>query len=274
DGVTWVNVNNNSLTLSTSNATNNSLTLSTSNATNNSLTLSTSSANNNSLILSASNTNDNLLVPSQSTENNRSLDAIETIVKKYFSQSSTKCTKGKKRVVSGANGRSVTDLDEFALTTIKKKKTTEAKLTKKNNSKKTNATQKQNVRSTTDIYNANGTNITDSTNATNVTPDGIHNGSLPPITYMLPSNTSRMISTYSSNFGSYTPLHNLSTMPPTQCQLCFHFIKPLEMTSNCNQCHRILCWECSSKIDRTHQLCQSCRTYYTNQQQTYFNYNP
>ncbi|CAF2130867.1 unnamed protein product [Rotaria magnacalcarata] len=270
------NVNNNSLTLSTSNATNNSLALSTSNANNNSLALSTSNTNNNSLILSASNTNDNLLVPSQSTENNRSLDAIETIVKKYFSQSSTKCTKGKKRVVSGANGangRSVTDLDEFALTTIKKKKTTEAKLTKKNNSKKTNLTQKQNVRSITDIYNANGTNIADSTSTTNVTPAGIHNGSLPPITYMLPSNTSQMISTYSSNFGSYTPLHNLSAMPPTQCQLCFHFIKPLEMTSNCNQCHRILCWECSSKIDRTHQLCQSCRTYYTNQQQTYFNYN-
>ncbi|CAF4370866.1 unnamed protein product [Rotaria socialis] len=135
--------------------------------------------------------------------------------------------------------------------------------TEKNRSLDAIEAMKQNVRPTTDIYNAIETNIEDSTNATNVTPAGIHNGSLPPITYMLPSNTSQMISMYLSNFGLYTPLHNLSTMSPTQYQLYFHFIKPLEITSNCNQCHRILCWECSSKIDKTHQLCQSCRTYYT-----------
>ncbi|CAF3801008.1 unnamed protein product [Rotaria socialis] len=67
--------------------------------------------------------------PALFSEKNRSLDAIEAMVKKYFSQSSTICTKGKKRVVSGAKGRIVTDFDKFALTTIKEKKTIEAKLT-------------------------------------------------------------------------------------------------------------------------------------------------
>ncbi len=194
------------------------------------------------------------------------MDAIETIVKKHFSQSST-TTKGKKRLVSGANGRSVTDLDEFALTAIKKKRTTQTKLAKKNVPKKMTNKQKQNASSTTYVCNANGTNTT------NITPVGIQNVALPPITYMLPSNTSSMIPTFQSNHGTYSSLHNLTSMSSTQCQLCFQLVKPLEMTSNCTQCHKILCWECSSKIDKSYQLCHLCRAYYTSQQQTYFNYN-
>jgi hypothetical protein len=42
----------------------------------------------------------------------------------------------KKCLVSPANGKILTDLDEFALTSIKKRKTAETKIAKKDNSKK------------------------------------------------------------------------------------------------------------------------------------------
>jgi hypothetical protein len=200
-------------------------------------------------------------------ENDRSLDAIEMIVKKHFSQASTPSKKGKKRLVSGANGRSVTDLDEFALTAIKKKKTTENKTAKKNNSKKVTNTQKQNIPSSTNVCSTTGINTT------NITPVGNYNLPLPPISYMLSSNTSPMISTFQSNAGTYGSLHNLAPVSSSQCQLCFNFIKPVEITSNCSQCRRMLCWECSSKIDQNYQLCHSCRAYYTSQQQTYYHQN-
>jgi hypothetical protein len=199
------------------------------------------------------------------------LDAIEMIVKKHFSQSSTS-SKVKKRLVSGANGRSITDLDEFALTTIRKKKTAETKVSKRKYTKKKTDTQKQNVLPDTNIYSANGTNVTST---------GTHNVQLPPIAYILPSNTSSMISPSQSNtssmispsqpnINSYLPLQNLPSTSYMQCQLCFNSIKPLETTSNCSQCHRILCWECSYKIDKNYQLCHICRSYYTSQQQIYF----
>ena len=157
------------------------------------------------------------------------------------------------------------------MTAIKKKKTSEIKRTKKNNLKKTTTIQEQNVPLPSDIHNDNRRNATNSTSTTNITPIGIHNVSLPPNTYMLSSNTSPITS---RSQPTYAPLHSLSSMPSTQCQLCFNYIQPLEMTSNCNQCHGILCWNCSSKIDQGYQLCQSSRAYHTNQlPQTYFRYN-
>ena len=76
---------------------------------------------------------------------------------------------------------------------------------------------------TTGIHNDNRTN---STSTTDITPIGIHNASLLPITYMLSSNTSPMIS---RSQPTYAPLHSLSLMSSTQCQLCFNYIKPLEI---------------------------------------------
>ena len=193
------------------------------------------------------------------------------IVKKHFPQSSPTRKAEKIRLVSGANGGSVTDLDEFALTAIKKKKISESKRTKKNNLKKTTTIQEQNVPLPSDMHNDNRTNATNSASTTNITPIGIHNVSLPSNTCMLSSNTSSIIS---RSQPTYVPIHSLSTMSSTQCQLCFNYIRPLEMTSNCNQCHGILCWNRSSMIDQGYQLCQSCRAYHTNQlQQTYFRYN-
>jgi len=185
------------------------------------------------------------------------------IVKKHFAKPKTTSTKAKKRLVSGANGKSVTDLDEFALTAIKKRKTADRKLAN-NSTKKKNKTQEQSAPSNTNSYNVTET-IT-----INTTPAVAHNGPLPPITYMLPSNNPTLISPLQSNFTSYVPLQNFTSRPSAQCQLCFNFIKPLEVTSNCNQCHGILCWDCGCKIDKTYQFCHFCRSYYTNQQQTYF----
>ncbi|CAF4619430.1 unnamed protein product, partial [Rotaria sp. Silwood2] len=214
----------------------NNFDMSTSNMNHNSIALSTST-NNTSLASSTSNTNDNSVV---------------------FK---------KKRITHGTNGRCVTDLDEIALIAIKKKKITEKKLNK-NRSKKITVTPKQSVPSTTDICSANKISTSDSTNTT---PIGTHNFSLPPISYMLPSNTSPLVSTCQSNSGSYVPLHNKSSTS-TQCHLCYNSIKPAETTSNCNLCHGILCWECSSKMDNSYQLCQLCRAYFTGQQQNYSAY--
>ncbi|CAF1272071.1 unnamed protein product [Rotaria sp. Silwood1] len=244
----------------------NNFDMSTSNTNHNSIALSTSTIDT-SLVSSTSNTNDSSFVLSQSIEKDRTLGAIEMIVKKHFSQVSTTRPARKKRLIHGANGRCVTDLDELALTAIKKKKTTETKLTK-NCSNKTTVTQKQNVPSTTDICNANRINTN---NSTNTAPIGTQNVSLPPISYMLPSNTSSLVPTFQSNPASYVPLYNTSSTS-IQCHLCYNYIKPAEMTSNCNLCHGILCWECSSTMDNSYQLCQLCRAYFTGQQQNYFAY--
>ncbi|CAF1525814.1 unnamed protein product [Rotaria sordida] len=245
----------------------NNFDMSTSNTNHNSIALSTST-NNTSLASSISNTNDNSFVLSQSIENDRTLSAIEMIVKKHFSRTSTTFPARKKRLIHGTNGKCLTDIDEIALTAIKKKKTTEKKLNK-NRSKQITVTQKLNVPAATDICNANNISTSDSTNTT---PIGIHNVSLPPISYMLPSNTSSLVPTCQSSSGSYVHLHNTSSTS-TQCHLCYNYIKPAEMTSNCNLCHGILCWECSSKMDNRYQFCQLCRAYFTGQQQNNFAYN-
>ena len=137
------------------------------------------------------------------------------IVKRHFPQSSPTRKAGKRRLVSGANGGSVTDLDEFALTAIKKKKISETKRTKKNNLKKATTIQEQNVPLPSDIHNDSRTNATNSTSTTNITPIGIH-VSLPPNTYMLSSNTSPITS---RSQPTYAPLHSLSSMSSIQCQL-------------------------------------------------------
>ena len=118
------------------------------------------------------------------------------IVNEHYFQSSTK------RLVFEANGRSVTDLGEFASTIIKKKKISETERTKKNNSKKTTTIQEQYVPSITDIHNDYQTNATNSTSTTNITSIVIHNVSLPPITYMLLSDTFPIISRSQPTYAS------------------------------------------------------------------------
>ncbi|CAF3140261.1 unnamed protein product, partial [Rotaria sp. Silwood2] len=237
----------------------NSAVLSTSCTSTQSLASQSFSSQSDTLLL---NTNDNSLASSRSQENDHSLDDIEMIIMKDFPQSTTTTAKTKRRLVYGTHGKSITDLDEFALTAIKKqKKTTERQVAKKSNTKETTNKQKQTVSLNIHIYNANAINTT------NATPIDTHTASLSPITYMLPTNVSTTISSLQPNLGLYAPLQSSTS---TQYQLCFNFIKPLETISNCNQCHSILCWECSCKIDTNYQICYICRSYYTIQQQNLF----
>ncbi|CAF1689424.1 unnamed protein product, partial [Adineta ricciae] len=98
------------------------------------------------------------------------------------------------------------------------------------------------------------------------------NTALPPITYMLTSDASPTISSFHSSVGICGQLQSLTQTSTIQCQLCFNIIQALETTSNCHQCHKILCWKCSTKMNDTYQLCYPCRSFYANQQHNYYSY--
>ncbi|CAF0786273.1 unnamed protein product, partial [Adineta ricciae] len=153
-------------------------------------------------------------------ENDRSLSAINKIVENHYSKQASTGRRGRKRVIPTTCGRSVTDIDELALATIKKRKITENKAAKKASSKKATNAQTQSTLSTA------SSESTSNLNTINIAAASMQNMSLPPITYMLPSNASQMMPSFQSNVTAYTQLQNVSPMSSAQCQLCFNFTQP------------------------------------------------
>ena len=200
-------------------------------------------------------------------ENDSCLNAIEKTVQKYFSKHPASHTKSRKRRISSANGRSVTDINELALVAIKKKKTSQVKTSKGKASKKITNTWNNDDSHTTNIPNINEAVATSLPNIS-ATPVSTINPSLPPISNMLATNISPTLLTCQPESRTFTTLQTLWPMTTIQCQSWFVSIQPLEVTRNWIQCARILCWQCSSKMDTTHQLCESCRRHYQGLQHT------
>ena len=149
-------------------------------------------------------------------ENDSCLNAIEKIVQKHFSKHPASHTKGKKRKSSGANGRSVTDIDELALATIKKKKTAQVKTSKGKASKKITNTWNNDDSGTTNIPNVNEAVATSLPSISAKLISTIH-PSLPPISNMLPTNISSTLSTCQPESRTFTTLQTLSPMTTIQC---------------------------------------------------------
>lgn len=200
-----------------------------------------------------------------SLANDRALSAIDDIVRKYFSSTSTTNSQKKKRLTTPDHGKTVTDIEELARTTLRKKKTAERKKPAKPRSKKNADAQPQQQQASTQVSSdANA-------NSTSLPPIGANLHSLPPISYMMASSSSLIPPSAQTNHLSFTPLQNVPLGPAIQCLSCFNAIQPSETTANCYQCHALICWNCSSKIDQTYSSCHRCRSYYMSQQQPYFN---
>jgi hypothetical protein len=205
------------------------------------------------------------------TENN-SLSAIESIVAKFFTQ--TKKVTNKKRLISREFGTSVTDLDELALTTIKKKTKTNKTTT---TTRKPRTSKKQKVVENP-VDTINSPNNLQSSNDQHPAQI-IHQSSnhQHPVQIIHQSTNNNITSTDLSsrpdffpdnNSSSFThtttlqPLQNLTSMNMFKCHQCFRDLLPWEAMNNCAQCNAIICWQCVGFSDGSNCICHSCQNTY------------
>ncbi|CAF1646099.1 unnamed protein product, partial [Didymodactylos carnosus] len=165
------------------------------------------------------------------TSTDKSLAAIEAIVEKHFTP--PKATTTKKRLISGINGKSVTDLDEYALIAIKQKMKNDKQSKKATTTPTTKKATKRRKQHTSFDVLAENSNDVDMQSTGDQT-----------VSLVQPPTDFTMAFSPQPNNQSFQPLQHLSSLPTQQCQQCIRAIWPWDVIGNCNQCNGVLCWVC------------------------------
>ncbi|CAF1097792.1 unnamed protein product [Didymodactylos carnosus] len=170
-----------------------------------------------------------------SADLNESLTTIK-IVEKHFGQPK-ETARAKKHLLSRPHGAIVTDVDEYALSVIRKKKAAKENKTGTTMNKTASKLRKQKPST-----NTLDTLVSDHFNDVDAPPTHNRLQLTPPI-----SSNSQPSNDFSTVTSSYPilqvlqSLQNATTTTRQQCQQCHRTIQPMDLTGNCIQCNTVLC---------------------------------
>lgn len=178
---------------------------------------------------------------------------MQKIVANHFNTTSSIPAQKKKRLNTQGCGTILTNIDELARRTIKKKKTIQRKKPKitaqittltLNEDRSSHLDQSSCI---VDMQQSHAHNTIDSS----IT--------LPPFSSILPISNSTNQLSLSDTLNSLVAPENLMTFSDTQCQSCFISIDRSKLLDGCHRCLAPICSSCNTANDGGDHLCRKCK---------------